>query len=362
MKIVIDARMYGLENAGIGRYVNNLLQELAIIDHKNSYLILLRKKYYHTLSFGNNFHKVLADYPHYSIREQLLLPLCLIKLHPDLVHFPHLNVPILYHRNYLVTIHDLIKNDSKGTETTTRSPIFYWFKYLFYRLVLLVIVTKAKHILVPSLYWKKELTKRYHLPSTKIIVTYEGVDQKYFNLKKIPPPKPLLVYTGNLYPHKNLERLIQAIKVVQVDLYLISARNAFSNHLAQTVKKLQVENLVHFLGYLPDEKVAKIYSKATAYVFPSLMEGFGLPGLEAMSVGLPVISSDATCLPEIYGKAALYFDPYDIKDIACKIRQLINDPNLQKKLMDMGYQQAKKYSWEKMAKETLQNYENCVRL
>ena len=180
MRIVVDARLYGLENAGIGRYIINLINQIENLDKENKYFILLRKKYFEQLEFKNkNFKKILADYPHYSFKEQIFLPLQLFKVKPDLVHFPHFNVPIFWWGKYVVTIHDLIKHQSRGPQTTTRQPIFYWFKYLNYKILVWLAVKRAVKIITPSNYWKEELMRRYSLPAEKIVVTYEGIDKKY---------------------------------------------------------------------------------------------------------------------------------------------------------------------------------------
>lgn len=180
MRIAIDARMYGLENAGIGRYVINLINQIERIDNRNDYFILLRKKYFQNLSFANpNFKKVLAEFPHYSFQEQLFIPIQLIKLKPNLIHFPHFNVPILWWGKQIITIHDLIKHESRGRETTTKWQIFYGLKYFIYRFLVWLAVRRACKVLTPSNFWKDELIKKYHLPAKKIVVTYEGVDENF---------------------------------------------------------------------------------------------------------------------------------------------------------------------------------------
>jgi len=379
MKIVIDARMYGLEHAGIGRYLVNLINQIEKQDSKNNYSILLRKKYFQTLIFQNkNSQKVLADYQHYSLKEQIFLPLQLIRLKPDLVHFPHFNVPYLWWGKYIVTIHDLIKHESKGMATTTRSPWLYWLKHQFYLALVKRAVKKSIKIITPSYFWQKELVKRYGLAPEKIVVTYEGVDEKFKikNLKlkiekileKYSIKKPFVVYTGSLYPHKNVESLVQAVKCFndlnhdnkKLTLVIVCARNIFYDRFLEKVKKLKAQDLVNLVGFVPDEEIGSLYSQAEAFVFPSLWEGFGLPGLEAMVLGLPVISSNASCLPEVYGEAALYFDPHNVSDLIDKILMVRRDKKIRETLIKKGYEQVKKYSWEKMAKQTLGVYENSA--
>lgn len=375
MKIVIDARMYGLEHAGIGRYVLNLVSQLEGVDDKNDYFILLRKKYFQQLKFKNfRFQKVLADYSHYSLKEQVFLPLQLIKLKPDLVHFPHFNVSVFWWGKQMVTIHDLIKHESKGQETTTRLPLLYWFKYLNYLFLVWVAIKRAKKIITSSFWWKEKIADKYHLSEDKISVIYDGVEKKFHQapisqlskttkiLKKYQIQKPFIIYTGSLYPHKNVENLIKALLIVnktnKLYLTIVCARNVFYQRFCKKVKELGAENEVGLVGFIPDRELSLIYQQATAFVFPSKLEGFGLPGLEAMAVGLPVLASDIPVFREIYEKAVLYFSPTDHNNIALKIKEIMENKELQENLRKSGYNQVKKYSWEKMAKETLEVYES----
>jgi glycosyltransferase involved in cell wall biosynthesis len=370
MRIVIDARMYGLEHAGIGRYVMSLINQLEIIDKKNDYLLLLRRKDDQGLRFKNRrFQKVIADYPHYSFREQILLPLQLSKLKPDLVHFPHFNVPIFWRGRFVVTIHDLIKHESKGAKTTTRWRPFYWLKHLVYRLVIWLAIKRAVKIVVPSRWWKKEIVRRYRLSPKKVAAIYEGVDESFLEpnishreakkvLERYNLQKPFIIYTGSLYPHKNIESLVKAVKRLHLVLVVVCARSVFYQRFMKKVISLEAEKFVNFAGFVPDNELAVLYQKAEAFVLPSLLEGFGLIGLEAMAAGCPVVCSDIPVLREIYGDAALYFNPYDVKDMAEKIKKVINDKQIGNKLINKGLKQVKKYSWQKMAMETLEVYKN----
>jgi glycosyltransferase involved in cell wall biosynthesis len=375
MKIIIDARMYGLEHAGIGRYLVNLIDQIEKQDNKNEYLVLLREKYFHELSFKNkNFQKILADYQHYSFKEQIALIIQLIKLKPDLIHFPHFNVPLLYFGKYVVTIHDLIKHESRGTMTSTRFPLIYWLKFFVYRLVAWATIKKAVKIITPSYFWQKELIKRFRLPKEKIVVTYEGFDENLLLKKsKISPQnilakykikKPFVVYTGSLYPHKNVEILVKAVgKTNQgLSLVIVCARNIFYERFLAKIEKMGFSKSVNLVGFVPDEEIAGLYSQAEAFVFPSLWEGFGLPGLEAMALELPLLSAKASCLPEVYGQAALYFDPYNLDDLMEKIEKIGKDKKLREGLIKKGLVQVRKYSWEKMGKETLKVYEDSAGL
>ena len=373
MRIVIDGRMYGLEHAGIGRYVLNLVHHLEKIDEKNDYFILLKDKYFSKLEFTNpRFKKVRANYPHYSLVEQIILPFKLLSLRPDLVHFPHFNLPFLYWGKFVVTIHDLIKHEFRGKRTTTRIQILYWPKYFFYRLLVALVLKRAKIILTPSRWWKERLTEKYGVKRKKIIVTYEGANEfkdlsfdknkAAVLLKELKVKSPYLIYVGNLYPHKNVERLVEAVGKLNTEfnlqLVIVSSRNIFFDRFKKKMAKYS--DFVNLIGFQENEELFYLYRQAEALVFPSLLEGFGLPGLEAMAVGTSVIASDNSCLPEIYGRAAIYFDPLEVENITLKIKELLRDKKKRKELTEEGEKQLKKYNWAKTARKTLLGYERAV--
>ncbi len=352
MKICIDARMWGIKHTGIGRYIENLIDnlpgEIILIvppDLKNEPKLAKFTKYY-------------ARFHPYSFLAQLEMFWILSFIRPDLLHVPHFTIPVLWPGKMIVTIHDLIKHLSKGSDTTTRHPLLYWLKYFGYLTIVWLAVYRASHIIVPAKYWRDILIKKYHLNPDKISVTYESVAQTFLgdSLKESPLkslPEPFVVYTGNLYPHKNVSVLIHAVELAKVDLAIVCARSVFADRLPASPQ-------VHFLGRLTDTELVALYKKALAFTFPSLIEGFGLPGLEAMAAGLPVIAARASCLPEIYGDAALFFNPYDPVDLADKIKALLIDKKLRQKLIAKGQLQVKKYSWATMAAQTWEIYQTVL--
>jgi glycosyltransferase involved in cell wall biosynthesis len=281
-------------------------------------------------------------------------------------------VPFFWWGKQVVTIHDLIKHQSRGVKTTTKWPLIYWFKYLNYRVLIWLVVKRAAKILVPSQWTKTELTRRYRLPSEKIKVTYEGVDDKFKMstawdsrgmgnlLTKYRIKKPFVIYTGSLYPHKNVVNLVRAVQKINLKLVVVCSRNVFWQRFKKKIRMLKTEKLVTLTGFIPDKDLVTLYQQAEAFVFPSLLEGFGLPGLEAMAVGLPVLAANASCLPEVYGQAAVYFNPLDVEEMARKIKKVVGNKELKSKMVKLGYQQVKKYSWQKMARETIETYESCV--
>lgn len=174
MKILLDARLYGLENAGLGRYVMSLLAELGEIDNKNNYIILLRKKYFKSLNLPKNFIKIQFDYRHYSFMEQILLPVIIKRNNPDVVHFPHFNIPIFYFGKFIVTIHDMLMHKQKGIEATTLSPFNYYIKRLAYKFTFGLAVKRSSRIIVPSNAVKDDIASYYKVDENKMEVIYEG--------------------------------------------------------------------------------------------------------------------------------------------------------------------------------------------
>lgn len=173
MKILIDARLYGPKDTGIGRYTKELVENLSKIDRKNKYVIFLRKSDFEELSLPNNWTKVLANFGHYTFAEQFKLPGLIAKYKPDLVHFPHFNVPVMYFGKYVVTIHDLIMHKfTSGTATTKTFPL-YQIKRIGYHIAFLKAVYGSKKIIVPCEAIKDDVAKYYRLNKNKIVVTYE---------------------------------------------------------------------------------------------------------------------------------------------------------------------------------------------
>jgi glycosyltransferase involved in cell wall biosynthesis len=381
MRIGIDARFYGIIGAGIGRYLAKLIEQLEEIDEQNEYFIFLRQENFDEYKPSKiNFKKVLAPYPWYSLKEQIFFPFLLYKYKLDLVHFPHFNVPIFYFGKFVVTIHDLIITRFGTAKATTRNLFTYKIKRFFYHLVISRTVYRAKKILAVSNFTKKEIINFFKIKEEKIVVVYEAAslnsstsNYQLLNNSQTQDSRfkiqdSYILYVGNAYPHKNLERLLEAFKLIiseggltsGINLVLVGKNDFFYNHLKLSVQKMGLESRVIFSGPVQDSVLKDFYKNALAYIAPALMEGFGLPGLEAMACGCPVVASNAGSLPEIYGQAALYFNPEDVNEIAEKIRMVIENKNLRDELVEKGFAQVKKYSWQKCAEETLRVYQECV--
>ncbi len=356
LKIGIDARFYGPRQKGLGRYVEKLIQELERVDNENQYVVFLRRENWDEYQPKNpNFKKVLSDTKWYGFKEQIFLPIKIWQNKVDLVHFPHFNVPLFCPVPFVVTIHDLILKRFPTKRASTLHPFFYWLKKTAYHLVINSAVKRAKKIIAVSNYTKKDILDYFKVNPEKIDVIYEGAPESVSNLQKRPEgiSKPYLLYVGNAYPHKNLEKLILAFKELKkekdLQLVLVGELDYFYN-------RLEKEKDIILTDFVSDEELTSLYQNASLYIFPSLCEGFGLPPLEAIAHNLPVISSSATCLPEILGDAVIYFNPENPEEIAGKIKQVLEDKKLQKKMISLGKEKIKEYSWQRMGKEMMGVY------
>ncbi len=373
MRIGIDTRLYGTKHAGLGRYIQELIKNLELSDQTNEYFIFLAANNFDDYQPQNSrFKKIRADYKVYGLFEQLLFPFQLYKYNLQLVHFPHFNVPLLYAKKYIVTIHDLIISHYPSSRATTLSPALYRIKIFFYNLIVSSAARRAKKIIAVSKFTKNDIVRFLKVNSDKVAVVYEGVDLPPENnsdckiLADMAIGSQYLLYVGAAYPHKNLEKLIEAFRLLKNDfpllqLVLAGKNNFFYERLKKWTKSEDqtesiegaenfTENII-FTGYVSDNDLACLYQHASLYIFPSLLEGFGLPPLEAQSYGLPVVSANSSCLPEVLGESATYFDPNNVMDIAEKIKTTLNDEELRQKLAAAGKDNLKKYSWAKMAEE-----------
>jgi glycosyltransferase involved in cell wall biosynthesis len=372
MRIGIDARFYGTIGKGLGRYTEQLILHLENIDRENEYFIFLGKENFDEYQPRNSrFHKILANIPWYGFKEQLLLPLLLYRYHLDIVHFPHFNIPILYRKPFVMTLHDLILLRYSTHEGSTLPKWLYAFKFGIYKKVLKSAVSRAKHILTVSEFSKNDILRVYpFLPQDRIFVIYEAnsfLQKAHISQVKTDEEilafygilQPYVLYVGNAYPHKNLSRLIQAflrLKDDHLSLVLVGKHDVFYRRLIQNFPDVFQRGVV-FAGHVPDSDLEILYRNAHVYAFVSLYEGFGLPPLEAMARGIPVVSSQVSSMPEILGDAPLYSDPECIDSIAKILRLSIENEQLRRKCKERGYRQAQKYQWQNLAKETLDVYQ-----
>ncbi len=353
MRIGIDTQTIIAQKTGFGSYVQNLISVLREIDSKNEYVFLNPNK------------KGDLSTPARIWWDQVAFPFRLLSKKVDIVHKPAFSAPIFYPFKTVVTAPDLIgKLYPENFSTTSK---FYWVQLLPFSL------KKANKIVAISKNTKQDIIKLLNIPEEKIKVIYLGKHSQFKPIEnlhfldkvrqKYSQGKPFILYVSTLEPRKNHLNLLKVFNIIvkehkiKHNLVLTGKRGWYYKELFEFVEKNNLQDRVLFVGYIPDSDLPSLYNAADLFVFPSLYEGFGLPILESMSCGLPVISSNASSMPEIVEGAGILLDPKDTKAWADAIYKVLTNKNLQKEMGEKSLQQAKKFTWEKCAQETLGVYE-----
>lgn len=373
MKIGIDARL--INETGVGRYIRNLIEQLGHVDDKNEYVVFLTSEAFDSFVLPNTrWQKRLADVRWHTIREQFMMPTLFLREKLDLVHIPYFNVPILYPKAFVVTIHDLTILHFNTGRATMLPWGLYQLRRAGYWLVHTFGLRNAKKILTVSQATKQEIIDHFQINPNKIIVMYEGVDSKISNFKfQISNKKPIItepyfLYVGNAYPHKNLEILVKAFQKltsdnlhVTVKLVLVGKEDYFYRRLKQLISHNNLSDRVIFFGEADDKQLANLYTHARALVFPSRMEGFGLPAIEALALGCRVIASDIPAFREILGDNAAFFPVGDARALTKLLIEAVHG-NLVKPETKKITSLLSTFQWPSLARATLNIYESCTRL
>jgi glycosyltransferase involved in cell wall biosynthesis len=372
MKIGIDGRLWN--ESGVGRYIRNLVKNLKKIDKNNNYVLFVLEKDLKQVrselfprdeaARDRRWKIVKANIKWHTVEEQKSFPKILEKEKLDLVHFPYFSIPVFYKGPYVITIHDLIIDHFPTGKASTLSYPFYNFKLIGYKYVIAKASDNARKIITVSKTTKKEIVDHLKIDQSKIEVIYEAVDDKISSKFSFARKKHFL-YVGNAYPHKNLNNLILAFEKFShkgISLVLVGKEDYFYKRLKEKVGKMRLEKKIIFRDNVSDEELSGLYKSAIALVMPSLMEGFGLPALEAMANRCLVLASDTPALKEICGKNAFFFDPEDPEKIYKKINfAYLNRSNRKtKNMIERAFNESQKFSWKKVAKETLEVYKNCL--
>ena len=364
MRIGIDVRK--LHDYGIGTYVRNLLTHLDRLDHETEYVLLCQPADRGLADgLGDNFRTVAQPAGPYSISEQIRIPIQLTRERIDLFHAPHYTLPALTPCRSIVTIHDCIH---------LRFPQYLpsRFAYRYARAMFWSATHRCDCILTVSETSKRDILSFFDVPAEKIIVIPNAIEDRYWTR---PPDEaitkvreryqlhaPFLLYAGNIKPHKNLERLLDAFYRVRqrgfkdVTLLIIGDEITRYVKLRRAVHRYQLHRHVRFLGFVPAETLQILYRLASAFVFPSLYEGFGLPPLEAMASGTPVVTSNVSALPEVVGNAAMLVDPEQADSIADGVIRVLSDEPFRADLVRKGLARARQFSWDRSVRRTWDIY------
>jgi len=370
LRIVVDVRR--VRDFGVGTYIRGLLRALAAIDRSDDYVLAaLPDDASAFADLPGNFRTVIFPRLDTDVRNHLAFPLFLHRLGPSLVHIPLNRVPLLMMGPYVVTIHDmasLLYDAGTGMRRSWRS------------FVLRRGLQRARRIMAVSEATRRDVRDTLGIPEDRIRMVYNAPNPDFSRppqanrahiLERYQIDYPFLLYAGNIRPQKNIPRLVEAFAVVRErlarhpvyrDLHLIIIGDETTRHPAvrRAVIQSRVEKAVRFLGFVPFDALRIFFESAAVFVFPSLYEGFGLPPLEAMATGTPVVTSNVSSLPEVAGDAALLVNPENVFEIARAIEDVLLDEGLRGELITKGKCQAARYSWDRTAREVLEVYREAA--
>lgn len=369
MKISIDVNVPFGNAAGLEIWIGGLISGLSQIDSENEYLVFgfFMRRFEERLKKINipskdNFHLYIKRFPRPLgvFLEDHNIPIIegwLLKQNVDIFHGTGYFLPCLKKIKGIVTIHGLDFAEMDA----------YWYTDRWYKNVGNYL-KRADIVIAVSEYVKNSIVKYYHITEEKIKVVYPGI-RKEFKKREVVNEKilkffnitfPYILTVATSVERKNLKRLIEAFKILKskykhLKLVIVGNGN-IKEKLTNEIDTHKLSNSIIFTGYLEPERLVYLYNKAELFVFPSLYEGFGLPVLEAMACGCPVISSNVSALPEVAGNAAVFVDPYSVEDIAFKMEKVLTDEELKNKLKENGFKRVIDFSWDKAAKEMVEIY------
>jgi len=369
-RIGIDCRMMGKAQAtGIGNYIQQVVSRIIELDKENEYFLFFKPENFDLLqNLPPNATKIISNCHWYSLCEQVKFCAQLYKYNLDLVHFPQFNVPILYNRPFVVTIHDITAHLYPGHKMGSS------FRKKAFQIIFNTALRKSRQIIAVSAYTKSKLIELFKVSAEKVMITHLGVEkdflieQNYAKIEEIKQRfainKPYLFFVGVWRPHKNVVGLLKAFEILKknynLDLQLVLGGKEDVNYpeIRQTWESFDPEIAGDIIrpGFISESDLPYLYQGATAYVIPSFEEGFGLNGLEAMASGTRVISSNRGSLPEIYGSAAIYFNPEKPEEMAQVIAQTLENESLKTTLSLEAEKRLALYDWNKTAQDTLDLY------
>jgi glycosyltransferase involved in cell wall biosynthesis len=375
VKIAIDIRR--MTEFGVGTYIRNVVRTLGRLDRETTYLLIgSPEKVKEIGALPANFHMVPLTGPERSIKSYREFRAVVKRLDCDLVHIPNLfSVPRALSCPYVMTVHDILEHLSRAREQTG-----FW-RSLHFQLTKRVL-SGAARIFAVSNFTKLEMEKLFNISPGRIEVVYNAIDERLLRTHASPSDRqviveryqvtyPFLLYAGRISPHKNVVRMIEAFSALKAelekdqlypDLKLIIIGDDVSGNpdLRRTVIRSGVQKDVRFLGFVPIEVLRTFYDAAKIFVFPSLYEGFGLPPLEAMAHGTPVVTSNVSSLPEVVGNAAVLVHPENVFEIMRALHRVLLDQALREKMKERSYRQAAKFSWEKSVRRIMDVYQEVL--
>lgn len=370
MNIGIDARLYGNRHGGIGRYTEQLISHLLMIDHKNSYTFFVHPNN-PQIPHSKKHTSINAPFKAYSWEEQTKFAQLINTSNIRFLHAPHWNIPICITKPFIATIHDLILLHHPNRKASTLPQWKYALKFQAFKLALYNATQRASHIITVSNHAKQDIANTLKIPNEAITAIHLGAQISHTPTQKnliSQRNNPYMLMVGVQYPHKNHAFIIEVFKkltedhIQNMDLVIAGPTGPFTKDMHQLIDQANTElfniksGKITFIANAPDAHLQNLYKNASLLLFPSLYEGFGLPPIEAMLHGVPVIASNTSSIPEICQNNALLADPHDQTGWINAINTINTDHNLKQSLISRGYIHAQKFSWHTCAKKTFDTY------
>src|SRR6202162_5627759 len=375
VRIAIDIRR--MTEFGVGTYIRNVVRTLGRLDHENEFFLIGSPTKVEEIGpLPPNFQTISLLAAERSIQGDREFRNALKGLYCDLVHIPNLfSLPRALPCPYVMTVHDMLEHMSRAREQSG-----FW-RSLYFQTTKRVLAGAAR-IFAVSNFTRNEIEKLFDIPPERIEVVYNAIDERFLRghataadrdliARRYQVTYPFLLYAGRVSPHKNVVRMIEAFSALKTelerdraypDLKLIIIGDDLSGNpdLRRTVVRSGVQNDVRFLGFIPIEVLRIFYDEAKVFVFPSLYEGFGLPPLEAMAHGTPVVTSNVSSLPEVVGNAAVLVNPENVFEIMRALHRVLMDQPLREKMKERSYRQVTKFSWEKSVRRIMDVYREVL--
>lgn len=367
MRLVIDARLYGIEHRGIGRYTENLLDQLVKMNSQHEFIILINpKNKQRPTNLPANFRLYTLPIRVYTLLEQIILPFVLLILKPDLVHFTHFNAPWFVPSKFILTVHDLIINHFPDSRASRLPSWLYKLKLWVYFKIIKHNLNQVEHIITVSKFAAQDIAEFYQIQPTKITPIYLSTNLLAQTNCSMNLPSKYFLYVGSAYPHKNLESLIEAFlqfqkEQIEFGLIIVGKKDIFMQDVLNSYRSFIDKKILNFWGEASDSELACLYQNCTGYSTATLMEGFGLGPLEAAQFGKLSLVSDIPVFKEVYGSDLIYFDPNKQSQIIEAFKQLVNMSASEHELRSENlHKHWATFSWQANAETVLSLYNQIL--
>lgn len=373
MKIGIEGqRLFRKKKHGMDMVALELIRNLQAIDKENEYFIFVKEDVDHCLEKTSNFHIVEMAPAPYPVWEQVNLPAAAKKANCDILHCTSNTAPIFTSIPLIITLHDIIYMESLSVLKKGFTS-YQKFGNMYRRFVVPQVVKKSARIITVSEFEKKRIGEFFHVDDHKLRAIYNGVsthfkpveEVDYLNLikTKYSLPDKFLFFFGNTDPKKNTPGVLKALSLFlnsskeKIPLVMLDFDREELDKIISDIGDPTLHDNIRLTGYVPNIELPALYALSTIFLYPSLRESFGIPMLEAMACGIPVITSNTSSMPEVGGDAALFIDPYKPEEITQAMHKLLSDKSLRESLIIRGFENARKFSWHAMAENVLSLYQ-----